>query len=143
RLSLDALAKGARTSDEFAARVQSVFAEAAQSNGRVILFVDQLHQYAGAHATAIASAAVKEAIETNHLRIIGGASPEAYASYIASDENVAKLFESISIDRATESASDSTTAKKKGKSPVDEEFEGDKISPDLRELMRGAASGKD
>ena len=92
RLSLDALAKGARTSDEFAARVQSVFAEAAQADGRVILFVDQLHQYAGAHATVIASAAVKEAIEANHLRVIGGASPEAYASYIAADENVSKLF---------------------------------------------------
>src|SRR5438270_4910348 len=139
RLSLDALAKGARTSDEFATRVQSVFAEAAQAQGRVILFVDQLHQYAGAHATAIASAAVKEAIEANHLRIIGGTSPEAYASYIASDENVAKLFESISIDRTLDSASE-TAAKGKDKrhSPINEEFEGEKISSDMRELMRSA-----
>src|SRR2546425_8241425 len=38
RLSLDALAKGAKTSDEFIKRVQSVFAEAAQANGKVILF---------------------------------------------------------------------------------------------------------
>src|SRR6185369_13937974 len=43
RLSIDALAKGARSSDEFSARVQAVFAEAAKSEGRVILFVDQLN----------------------------------------------------------------------------------------------------
>src|ERR1051325_9829587 len=99
RLSIDALAKGARSSDEFAARVQAVFAEAEQAAGRLIVFVDQLHQYAGARATAVASATVKQAIEANHLKIIGGSSPEAYASYIAADENVATLFESISIDR--------------------------------------------
>src|SRR6185436_6023484 len=40
RLSIDALAKGAKSSDEFSTRVQAVFAEAAQAQGRVILFVD-------------------------------------------------------------------------------------------------------
>src|SRR5207248_5926 len=86
RLNIEALAKGAKTSDEFVKRVQSVFAEAAQANGKVILFVDQLNQYAGASATAMSAAAVKDAIEANHLRIIGGSSPQAYASYIATDE---------------------------------------------------------
>src|SRR5207302_1593467 len=140
RLSLDALAKGAKTDGEFAARVQAVFAEAAKAEGKVVLFVDQLHEYAGARATAIASAAVKEAIEANHLRIIGGATPEAYATYIASDESVAKLFESISIDRVVDSASASSSAKGKDKrrSPINEEFEGEKISPDIRDLMKGA-----
>src|SRR5207248_9244823 len=104
RLNLEALAKGAKTSDEFVKRVQSVFAEATQANGKVILFVDQLNQYAGSRATTIAAAAVKDAIEANHLRIIGGASPQAYATYIASDESVAKLFEAISIDRAVDTA---------------------------------------
>src|SRR5215471_6907733 len=74
RLSIDALAKGARSSDEFSGRVQAVFAEAAKADGRVILFVDQLNQYAGSRATTMANAAVKDAIEATHLRIIGGAS---------------------------------------------------------------------
>src|SRR4051812_5503185 len=76
RLSIEALAKGAKTSDDFSARVQAVFAEAAKSEGRVILFVVQLNQYAGSLATRIASAAVKDAIEANHVRIVGGASPQ-------------------------------------------------------------------
>src|SRR5438309_3862189 len=140
RFSLDALGKGAKTDGEFAARVQAVFAEAAKAEGKVVLFVDQLHEYAGARATAIASATVKTAIEANHLRIIGGATPEAYATYIASDENVAKLFESISIDRVVDSASASSSAKGKDKrhSPINEEFEGEKISSDMRELMQSA-----
>ena len=103
RLSLDALAKGAKSSEEFVSRVQAVFAEASQAADQIILFVDQLHQYAGARAATTASAAVKEAIQANHLRIIGGVSPEAYATYIASDESVAKLFESISIDPGADS----------------------------------------
>src|SRR5438876_824044 len=135
-LSLDALAKGAGTSDEFASRVQSVFAEAAKADGQIILFVDQLHQYAGGRATTVASAAVQAAIEANHVRMIGGSSPQAYAEYIAADPKVAKLFESISIDRVGNAAADSITARNNRKSsPINEEFEGEKISSDMRELM--------
>src|SRR5712692_7405289 len=141
-LSLDALAKGAGSSEEFASRVQSVFAEAVKADGQIILFVDQLHQYAGERATTVASATVQAAIEANHLRMIGGASPEAYATYIASDAKVAKLFEAISIDRATETASNSNAAKDKRKSPINEEFEGEKISSDMRELMQSVGPNR-
>ena len=100
RLSLDALAKEAQTSAEFVARVQAVFAEAAESRNQVILFVDQLHQYAGGRAEAAASAAVQTAIETNHLQVMGGDSQSAYAAYIASDTKLAKLFltKSLAVD---------------------------------------------
>src|SRR5207253_129252 len=101
-----------------------------------ILFVDRLHEYAGTRATTVASAAVKAAIEANHVRVIGGATPEAYAQYIAPDANVAQLFETISIDHASETASDATVAKDKRKSTINEEFEGEKISPDMRELVQ-------
>src|SRR5207253_10171319 len=76
--------------------------------------------------------------ETNHLRIIGGAAPQAYATYIASDESVAKLFESISIDHVVDGAA--TAKADKRHSPIKEEFEGEKISSDMRELMKSAGS---
>src|SRR5882762_7975635 len=136
RLNLEALAKGAQTSEEFEGRVQAVFAEAEQAQGQVILFVDQMHQYAGARATNVASATVKTAIEANHLQVIGGATPAAYSNYIATDESVATFFDSISIDGASDVASDSAAAKDKRKSPINEEFEGDKISSDMRELIK-------
>jgi ATP-dependent Clp protease ATP-binding subunit ClpB len=47
RLSLDTLARDAKTSEEFVTRLQSVLDEAAQAQGRIILFVDQLQEYAG------------------------------------------------------------------------------------------------
>ena len=135
-LNLETLAKGASTSAEFERRLQAVFddAEAAQ----VILFLNYLHQYAGSRATSVASATVQAAIESNRLQIIGGASPEAYSAYVASDANVAKLFEPISIDRGVEAAPDSSSAKNKRKSPINEEFEGEKISSDMRDLMKSA-----
>jgi ATP-dependent Clp protease ATP-binding subunit ClpA len=138
RLSLDALAKGARTSDEFAGRVAAVFAEAEQAESRIVLFVDQLHQYAGARARLVASAAVKAAIETSHLQIIGGANPEAYSQYIASDESLTKLFEPISIDQLSTGNQIATIDQDQRQSPINEEFEGEKISSDMRELMNSA-----
>jgi len=76
----------------------------------------------------LASATLRAALEANHFKVIGGATPEAYATYIATDESIAKLFDSISIDGANNSASDSTVARDQRKSPINEEFEGDKIS---------------
>ncbi len=138
-LNLDALAKGAKTSAQFEQRVQEVFTAAELVRNEVILFVDQLHQYAGARATTNATATVKAAIETSHLFVIAGTSPEAYSSYIAADQSVAKLFESITIDGTTEVAATATSTDKR-KSPINEEFEGEKIAPAMRELMRSAGS---
>src|SRR5256714_1877797 len=138
-LSLDALAKDAKTSAQFEQRLQAVFTAAESSRNEVILFVDQLHQYAGARATAIATAAVKAAIENSHVFIIAGTSPEAYSSYIASDQRVANLFESITIDSSSEVAANAVS-KDKRKSPIDEEFEGEKISADMRDLIESARS---
>jgi hypothetical protein len=75
RLRLDALAKGAKTSEEFVSRVQAVFAEASQTADQIVLFVDQLHQYAGTRAASTASAAVKgDSSEppANHRRRVPG-----------------------------------------------------------------------
>ncbi|HEV8139680.1 MAG TPA: S8 family serine peptidase, partial [Pyrinomonadaceae bacterium] len=139
-LSLDSLAKGAKTSEQFEQRLQSVFAEVAEARNGIILFVDQLDQYAGARATATVSATVKSAISVNGVQMIAGASPEAFNSYIATDESVAKLFESISLDGVNSTVTASEIAKDKRKSPIDEEFEGEKISPDMRDFIRSAGS---
>src|ERR1041385_1105866 len=104
-LRIDKLAEDAKTEAEFSRRVQSVFAEVAQSADHVVLFVDQLQDYIGMRASAGTSAAVREAIEKNHLSIVAGASTKDYASYIASSAEVAKLFEPLSIDSADDSSS--------------------------------------
>src|SRR5438093_1494593 len=88
-LSLDALAKNAKTSEEFSNRFQAVMADATKAANEIILFIDQVHQYAGPRAALNASGAVRNAIENSHLQIIGAASAEVYANYIASDAGIA------------------------------------------------------
>ena len=73
-LSLDALAAHAKNSGEFTARLKAVFAEVESSKGRIILFVDQLHQYVGTYAARIASDMLRDSLEHSHLRIVGGTS---------------------------------------------------------------------
>ena len=73
RLSLDALAKGAKTSAEFENRVEAVFAEAEKADGQIILFVDRLHEYAGTRATRMVTATVQAAIRANRVQVIGAA----------------------------------------------------------------------
>ncbi|HZI48084.1 MAG TPA: S8 family serine peptidase, partial [Pyrinomonadaceae bacterium] len=137
-LSLDALANGAKTTDQFEQRLQSVFVELAQASNGTILFVDQLHQYAGSRATVTATATIKSAISSNGIHVIAGATPAAFDAYIATDESVAKLFESIPLDGVLATATTSEVVKDKRRSPINEEFVGEKISPEMRNLIRAA-----
>lgn len=139
-LSLDAIADSAKTSQEFENRVQAIFSETEKANGQIVLFIDELQEFAGRRATYVASATVRAALRDSGLRIIGAASPEAYSEYIASDENLAGLFESVIISENSETASTSNPAKEQRAANTAEAFEGDKVSPDMRELMQSASS---
>src|SRR3989440_1245248 len=138
-LRIDKLAERAGTEAEFSRRVQAVIGELAQARDHIVLFVDQLQNYIGMRASASTSAAVREAIEKNHLSIVGGATTDAFASYIAKDGEVANLFEPLSIDSADNSNSSAIAeAKDKRRSPINEEFEGEKISSDMQEMIDSA-----
>lgn len=138
-LSLDALAEGAKTSREFEHRIQAVVAETATANGNIVLFLDELQEYAGKRATVAASGALQTALRQNGLQMIGAASPAAYDEYIATDQTLAGLFEAIKIGdiEATATASNGEIQT----SPRTQGFEGDKISPDMHELMQSASAG--
>ena len=70
-LSPGALAFGAKTSDEFVARLRSVLEEASAPGARVVLFAEDFHQLAGTYTSREASDAVRSAIERGSLRLIG------------------------------------------------------------------------
>src|SRR5690348_5368194 len=69
RLSLEALAKDAKTSAEFQSLAQAVFAEAAAANNAIILFVDQLHNYTGSQAAAAISTTIRQLLKQHDLQI--------------------------------------------------------------------------
>ncbi|HEV7797952.1 MAG TPA: hypothetical protein VGO73_07345, partial [Pyrinomonadaceae bacterium] len=139
-LSLDAIADGAKTSQEFETRVQAIVAETAKSNGRIVLFIDELQEFAGKRATSIASSTLQAALRNSGLRVIGAASPAAYSEYIAADENLAGLFETVVIGETATTASTANSAGVQTAAKLSQPFEGDKISPDMRELMQSASS---
>src|SRR5918911_2401678 len=61
-LNLDRLSAGAKDPAEFASRLQAILAETTEAKGRVILFVDELHQLIGDYANPQASAALRAAL---------------------------------------------------------------------------------
>ncbi|HMF56398.1 MAG TPA: hypothetical protein VK619_08650, partial [Pyrinomonadaceae bacterium] len=141
-LNVGALSAGVLTSDEFVSRLQSVIAEAASARDEIILFIPELHQFVGTYATPAASAAVRDAISHGQLRMIGGASSEAYADYIANDTSLNNLFQPISIvDGVAEAtASNENSDAENRNSGSDEEFIGSRVSDDLREMVASVSS---
>ncbi len=84
-LNLDALFHGLKTPAEVEARVNLVFAETAAANGAVILFVDQLYQFAGTRALRAVSEKFRDRLDRGDFRIVGATTNEAFAQYIAAD----------------------------------------------------------
>src|SRR5215813_1097461 len=140
-LSLNKLAAGARDSDEFVARLKAVLSETSASKGQIILFVDQLHQFAGSYAQQQATTAIRQALADGNVHIIGAASAEAYASHIAGDESLTQLFQTIRIGEQTTKKSE--LAENEKASREERGFVGEIISTDLRELMQAANSEND
>ncbi|HVS81225.1 MAG TPA: S8 family serine peptidase [Pyrinomonadaceae bacterium] len=142
-LNLDALAFHAKDSSEFTARLQAILAEVERAKGQVILFVDQLHQFVGTFAAPAASDALRAALERRDLRIVGATSPAAYAEYIADDATVSRLFEQIRVDVGADETAEASKDNKEGDSKSNsdgEQFTGDRMSPDLREMLQAASS---
>jgi serine protease AprX len=140
-LNLNKLAAGAKDSDEFVARLQAVLSETQSTNGQIILFVDQLHQFVGAYAREQATAAIRQAIAGGNVRIVGAATAETYAKYIADDKSVTRYFQTIQIGAAGNNGSQSASAEKRTRE--ERGFVGEVISSDLREAMQAAKSPND
>lgn len=128
-LNLDALFHGLKTPAEVEARVNLVFAETAAANGAVILFVDQLYQFAGTRALRAASDKVRDRLDRGDFRIVGATTNEAFEQYIAADASLQRVFKTIKSDGDDETVADINS----------DGFLGDAISVDLREMI---ASGK-
>ena len=73
-LSLEAIAADAKNSQEFEKRIQAIIAETEKANGQIVLFIDELQEFAGKRATYIASSTLGAALRDS-LRVIGAASP--------------------------------------------------------------------
>ena len=100
-LDLGAMVAGAKFRGEFEDRLKAVLKEVKSQNGRIILFIDELHTLIGAGASEgsmDASNMLKPALARGELRTIGATTTKEYQKYIEKDAALERRFQPIMVN---------------------------------------------
>ena len=104
-LDMGALVAGAKYKGEFEERLKSVIKEVTQSDGRIILFIDEIHTLVGAgggEGAMDAANILKPALARGELRSIGATTLNEYQKYFEKDKALERRFQTVMVDEPDE-----------------------------------------
>ena len=100
-LDMGALIAGAKYKGEFEERLKSVIKEVTESNGDVVLFIDEIHTLVGAgkgEGAMDAANILKPALARGELRAIGATTLAEYQKYIETDKALERRFQKVLVE---------------------------------------------
>ena len=100
-LDMGALIAGAKYQGEFEERLKGVVKEVVESDGEVILFIDEIHTLVGAGRSSgamDASNILKPALARGELRTIGSTTLDEYQKYFEQDKALERRFQKVMVD---------------------------------------------
>lgn len=100
-LDMGALIAGAKYQGEFEERLKGVVKEVVSSDGKIVLFIDEIHTLVGAGQTTGAMDAaniLKPALARGELRVIGATTLDEYQKYFEKDKALERRFQTVMVD---------------------------------------------
>lgn len=106
-LDMGALIAGAKYQGEFEERLKNVVKEVVDSNGEIVLFIDEIHTLVGAGASTGAMDAaniLKPALARGELQAVGATTLSEYQKYFEKDKALERRFQIVMVDEPSEVA---------------------------------------